>query len=91
MNDLIKLVSSVASGKLWLGIIVPAWLLMENHIDSDDFSLIAGIAIGGMALVDFGRALTGNTLEGWRVNVAASNPPVVSDLEVLPKPNTEPK
>lgn len=75
--NLWQLVEQVANQKLWLGLVLPAWLLVSDKIDSDDFALIASAAIISMGLVDAVRAWTGNEIEGWRTR---------NDAVTLPAP-----
>lgn len=66
MNDMLKLLDKYISRKLWFGVLLPAWMLIEGHIDGDAFVIIASVAIGGMALVDFGLAVSGQLPPAWK-------------------------
>lgn len=66
MNELPEYIDKLVSRKLWAGVILPMLLLMNGYINSEEFTLVASVAIGGMALVDFGLAITGNRMDSWR-------------------------
>jgi hypothetical protein len=69
--NLWNLVEQVANQKLWLGLVLPAWLLVEDKISSNDFAMIASAAIISMGLVDAVRAWTGNEIDSWRASNGA--------------------
>ena len=77
--NLWNLISEFGNQKLWLGVVLAAWLLFEDKISGHDFSAIASVSILMMGAVDTVRAWTGNTLEGWRKD---------NDVGVLPPPES---